>query len=126
VEERANGAFYSKIQETATRAERREGVKLITKTIARSGITSVNDPQGSPEDPPPIRMPTRQASEDPRVLLYQPGLHRKNARLGRLNSMFALRSFLDAGIPATMSFDYPPGPFEPTMFLQSSVTAHRH
>ena len=26
------------------------------------------------------------------------------------------------GIPATMSSDYPPGPFEPMMFLQSSVT----
>src|SRR5271170_6747742 len=36
--------------------------------------------------------------------------------------MFALRSFLDAGIPPTMSSDYPPGPFEPMMFLQSSVT----
>ena len=36
--------------------------------------------------------------------------------------MFALRSFLDAGIPATMSSDYGPGPFEPMMFLQSSVT----
>jgi predicted amidohydrolase YtcJ len=36
--------------------------------------------------------------------------------------MFALRSFLDAGVPATMSSDYPPGPFEPMMFLQSSVT----
>jgi hypothetical protein len=36
--------------------------------------------------------------------------------------MFALRSFLDAGIPATMSSDYPPGPFEPMMFLQSAVT----
>jgi len=40
----------------------------------------------------------------------------------RLNSMFALRSFLDAGIPATMSSDFPPGPFEPLMFLQSAVT----
>jgi predicted amidohydrolase YtcJ len=36
--------------------------------------------------------------------------------------MFALRSFLDAGVPATMSSDYPPGPFEPMMFLQSAVT----
>ena len=40
----------------------------------------------------------------------------------RLDRMFALRSFLDAGIRATMSSDYPPGPFEPMMFLQSSVT----
>jgi predicted amidohydrolase YtcJ len=36
--------------------------------------------------------------------------------------MFALRTFLDAGIRATMSSDYPPGPFEPMMFLQSAVT----
>jgi len=36
--------------------------------------------------------------------------------------MFALRSFLDAGIRPTIGSDYPPGPFEPMMFLQSSVT----
>jgi predicted amidohydrolase YtcJ len=40
----------------------------------------------------------------------------------RLDRMFALRSFLDAGIPATMASDYPPGPFEPMMALQSMVT----
>jgi len=40
----------------------------------------------------------------------------------RLDSMFALRSFLDAGIRATMASDYPPGPFEPMMALQSMVT----
>jgi predicted amidohydrolase YtcJ len=40
----------------------------------------------------------------------------------RLDSMFALRSFLDAGIGATMASDYPPGPFEPMMALQSMVT----
>ena len=40
----------------------------------------------------------------------------------RLNSMFALRSFLDAGIRATQASDYPPGPFEPMMALQSEVT----
>src|SRR5713226_1786635 len=50
IEERATAAFRSKIRDTATRSERREGVKLITKMIARSGITSVHDPQGSPED----------------------------------------------------------------------------
>src|SRR5262249_25755766 len=37
IEESANGAFRSKIRSTATRAERREGVKLITRMIARSG-----------------------------------------------------------------------------------------
>lgn len=40
----------------------------------------------------------------------------------RLNSMFAVRSFLDAGIRVTMTSDYPPGPFEPMMALQSMVT----
>ena len=40
----------------------------------------------------------------------------------RLNQMFALRSFLDAGIRVTQTSDYPPGPFEPLMALQSSVT----
>jgi predicted amidohydrolase YtcJ len=36
--------------------------------------------------------------------------------------MFALRSFLDAGIRPTQASDYPPGPFEPMMALQSEVT----
>ena len=40
----------------------------------------------------------------------------------RLNQMFALRSFLDAGIPVTQTSDYPPGPYEPMMAVQSSVT----
>jgi len=40
----------------------------------------------------------------------------------RLNSMFAVRSFLDADVPVTMTSDYPPGPFEPMMALQSMVT----
>jgi predicted amidohydrolase YtcJ len=40
----------------------------------------------------------------------------------RLERMFALRTFLDAGIRATMASDYPPGPFEPMMALQSMVT----
>jgi len=40
----------------------------------------------------------------------------------RLKHMFALRSFLDAGISPTQASDYPPGPFEPMMALQSSVT----
>ena len=41
---------------------------------------------------------------------------------GRLERMFAVRSFLDAGVRVTQSSDYPPGPFEPMMALQSSVT----
>ncbi len=40
----------------------------------------------------------------------------------RLHNMFALRSFLDAGIKVTQTSDYPPGPYEPMMALQSSVT----
>src|SRR4029077_7442361 len=50
VEETGTNPFWSKIPNTATRAERQEGVKLITKMIARSGVTSVNDPGGSPDD----------------------------------------------------------------------------
>lgn len=40
----------------------------------------------------------------------------------RLERMFALRSFLDAGIRPTFASDYPPGPFEPMMGLQSMVS----
>ncbi len=40
----------------------------------------------------------------------------------RLNWMFAVRSFLDAGIHVTQASDYPPGPFEPMMALRSEVT----
>src|SRR5215831_9042524 len=50
IEENARAPFLRKIPNTATAAERREGVKLITKLIAKSGVTSVNDPGGSPED----------------------------------------------------------------------------
>lgn len=40
----------------------------------------------------------------------------------RLNSMFAMRSFLDQGIRVAPGSDYVPGPFEPMMALQSCVT----
>ncbi len=40
----------------------------------------------------------------------------------RLEHMFALRSFLDAGIPATQASDYTASPFEPMLALQSEVT----
>jgi predicted amidohydrolase YtcJ len=40
----------------------------------------------------------------------------------RLKNMFAMRSFLDAGIPATEASDYTASPFEPMMALQSQVT----
>ena len=50
VMDRANQAFNSKIPSTATRAERREGVKLITQMLARAGVTSAHDAGGSPTD----------------------------------------------------------------------------
>lgn len=40
----------------------------------------------------------------------------------RLENMFAVRSFLDAGLKVTQTSDYVPGPFEPMMAIQSSVT----
>jgi predicted amidohydrolase YtcJ len=40
----------------------------------------------------------------------------------RLEHMFALRSFLDAGLRPTQASDYPPGEFPPMMALQSEVT----
>jgi len=40
----------------------------------------------------------------------------------RLKNMFAMRSFLDAGIPATQASDYTASPFDPMMALQSEVT----
>jgi predicted amidohydrolase YtcJ len=262
VAEHANDVFDRKIPSLATRAERQAGVKLISAMLARSGVTSVNDPQGSPEDftayqdayaagelntrvycfisqafsgrmlPSGARsglgnewvrlgamkfvadgsisertarvsqayvgrpndfgiltlteeqlyqeaLPAHQAGwhigthangdvaidivlkvyerlqreaprRDPRFRIehctiinddlvrrikaqgviptpfssyvYYHGEKMKEYGAERLNSMFALRRFLDAGVPATMSSDYPPGPFEPMMFLQSAVT----
>jgi predicted amidohydrolase YtcJ len=40
----------------------------------------------------------------------------------KMRWMFAHRSFLDAGIPVPGASDYPPGPFEPLMAIQSMVT----
>ncbi|HCQ98779.1 MAG TPA: amidohydrolase [Acidobacteria bacterium] len=40
----------------------------------------------------------------------------------KLKWMFAHRSFLDLGIQAPGASDYPPGPFEPLMAMQSMVT----
>jgi len=54
--------------------------------------------------------------------VYFHGEKMKEYGAERLNSMFAVRSFLDAGIRVTQASDYPPGPFEPMMALQSSVT----
>jgi predicted amidohydrolase YtcJ len=40
----------------------------------------------------------------------------------RLKNMFAMRSFLDAGVAATQASDYTASPYEPMMALQSQVT----
>jgi predicted amidohydrolase YtcJ len=40
----------------------------------------------------------------------------------KMQSMFAHRSFLEAGIPVAPASDYTPGPFEPMMAIQSMVT----
>ncbi|HOP18814.1 MAG TPA: amidohydrolase [Amphiplicatus sp.] len=40
----------------------------------------------------------------------------------KLEWMFAHRSFLDFSIPVAPASDYPPGPFEPLMAIQSMVT----
>ena len=53
---------------------------------------------------------------------YYHGEKMKEYGAERLNHMFALRSFIDAGIRPTQASDYPPGPFEPMMALQSEVT----
>ena len=54
--------------------------------------------------------------------VYYHGEKMRHYGAERLNQMFALRSFLDAGIPVAPGSDYPPGPFEPMMALQSAVT----
>ncbi|MBS1830673.1 MAG: amidohydrolase [Acidobacteria bacterium] len=54
--------------------------------------------------------------------VYYHGEKMKEYGAERLNRMFAVRSLLDAGIRVTQTSDYPPGPFEPMMALQSSVT----
>ena len=53
---------------------------------------------------------------------YYHGEKMKEYGAERVNHMFALRSFIDAGIRPTQASDYPPGPFEPMMALQSEVT----
>lgn len=54
--------------------------------------------------------------------VYFHGEKMKEYGKDRLESMFALRSFLVAGIKVTQTSDCPPGPFEPMMAIQSSVT----
>ena len=50
VAEHANEPFDRKIPSLATRAERQAGVKLISAHAGARGVTSVDDPQGTPED----------------------------------------------------------------------------
>jgi predicted amidohydrolase YtcJ len=54
--------------------------------------------------------------------VYYHGEKMKEYGAERLENMFAVKSFLNAGIRVTQTSDYPPGPFEPMMALQSSVT----
>src|SRR2546426_1802512 len=54
--------------------------------------------------------------------VYYHGEKMRHYGAERLNHMFALRSFLDAGIRAAQASDYPPGEFIPMMALQSEVT----
>ncbi len=54
--------------------------------------------------------------------VYWHGEKMKEYGAERLEWMFAVRSFLDAGVRVTQASDYPPGPFEPMMALQSQVT----
>ena len=48
--ERAAEAFEAAIPHELTRDQKREGVKLIAKMMARTGLTSVTDAGGAPED----------------------------------------------------------------------------
>jgi hypothetical protein len=54
--------------------------------------------------------------------IYHHGEKMKYYGEERLRWMFAHRSFLDSGIMSTGSTDYVPGPYEPLMGIQSSVT----
>src|SRR5262245_14414410 len=50
VSENANAVFEKLIPSNFSRDDYRQGVKLISGMMARSGVTSVHDAQGSPED----------------------------------------------------------------------------
>jgi predicted amidohydrolase YtcJ len=54
--------------------------------------------------------------------VYYHGEKMSNYGPERLDWMFAMRSFLDYGIRVAPGSDYPPGPFEPMMAMQSCVT----
>ena len=50
VRELAKAPFDRKIVTNYTRSDRQEGVKIIAKMLARTGITSVRDTGGTPDD----------------------------------------------------------------------------
>jgi predicted amidohydrolase YtcJ len=50
VRELAKAPFDRKIVTNYTRSDRQEGVKIIAKMLARTGITSVHDTGGTPDD----------------------------------------------------------------------------
>ncbi|MBI3404351.1 MAG: amidohydrolase family protein, partial [Acidobacteria bacterium] len=50
VRERANEVFDRVIPNAATRADHREGVKIISKMMTRTGVTSVHDTLGTTDD----------------------------------------------------------------------------
>jgi predicted amidohydrolase YtcJ len=54
--------------------------------------------------------------------IYYHGEKWENYGEEKMRSMFAHKSFLDAGIKVPGASDYGPGPFEPLMALQSMVT----
>ncbi len=54
--------------------------------------------------------------------IYYHGEKWKEYGEDKMRSMFAHRSFLDAGIMVAGASDYTPGPFEPLMAIQSMVT----
>jgi predicted amidohydrolase YtcJ len=99
--------IYERIQREAPRADAR--YRLEHCTVINDGLVRRIKALGA--------IPTPFST-----YVYFHGEKMKEYGADRLNSMFALRSFIDAGIPATLASDYPPGPFEPMMALQSAVT----
>src|SRR5947199_7212366 len=66
VAESANALFEKAIPQSFTREDHREGVKLISKMLARTGITSATEAQGTPTD-----LQAYQDARDAGELLYR-------------------------------------------------------
>jgi hypothetical protein len=75
----ATGYFEEVIPLNFTRGDCREGVKLISKTLARTGITSAPEAQGVPEDLRAYQMCRRGGTAVPLVRLHQLPLSRADA-----------------------------------------------